>query len=44
MNLAKYLHALKWEFLQNLPLILGFLAAARLWRENLLLALAWASS
>jgi len=39
MNLAKYLHALKWEFLQNLPLILGFLAAARLWRENLILAL-----
>jgi hypothetical protein len=39
MNLVKYLHALKWEFLQNLPLILGFLAAARLWRENLILAL-----
>jgi hypothetical protein len=39
MNLAKYFQALRWEFLQNLPLILGFLCAARLWRENLLLAL-----
>jgi hypothetical protein len=39
MNLRKYLQALKWEFLQNLPMILGFLAAARLWRGNLRLAL-----
>jgi hypothetical protein len=39
MSLTKYLHALKWEFLQNLPLILGFLAAARLWRQSFLLAL-----
>lgn len=39
MSLAKYLHALKWEFLQNLPLILGFLIAARLWRKNFILAL-----
>lgn len=39
MNLMKYLNALKWEFLQNLPMILGFLVAARLWRGNLPLAL-----
>jgi hypothetical protein len=28
-----------WESLENLPLILGFVAAARLWQENPLLAL-----
>lgn len=30
MNWGRYLGALKWEFLQNLPLILGFVAAVRL--------------
>lgn len=39
MSILKYLQALRWEFIQNLPLILGFLCAARLWRENLFLAL-----
>jgi len=39
MQLNKYLHALKWEFLQNLPLILGFMVASRLRHINLLLSL-----
>lgn len=40
MRLSKYLHALKWEFLQNLPLILGFMVASRLRPSNLFVSLA----
>lgn len=39
MSIRKYFQALRWEFIQNLPLILGFLCAARLWRQSLPLAL-----
>lgn len=38
-NFVKYVHALKWEFLQNLPMVLGFLLAARLRPDNLVGAL-----
>jgi hypothetical protein len=40
MSLIKYLHALKWEFLQNYPMFVGFLIAAWLRPQNLMGALA----
>jgi len=36
----KLLAALTWESLENLPLLLGFVVAARLWEESILAGLA----